>query len=386
MKKFLCGILSLNLLLLLAGCGKKQPSETDMAPEEMVKAIAESQEELPDFQQATFGEADFSSWLTIYYQIPDDQVEDGAVCYEEGVEASEIAVLKLVDGADAEEIKTALTEYKENRAGVFEGYAPLQAALARDGLVFVHGKYVVLLICEDTSAAEKAFFHCFEREENRDSVRTEQGGEKKEQEDGPSPDESNRSADDGEGYDEAAVLSAWESGDDSALSGENRQILEAARDVIDQEIKENMSDYEKELAIHDWITGWSSFDYAVFGRSASEGFADGSDTPYGVLINRSAMCHGYSSTFQLFMDMLHIECITVYGTPGGNGVEHSWNMVRLDGDWYCVDAAWDDPIGGSPGHTYFNVTSDYLRSGSIHRWDDTAVPEADGTAYAYGRQ
>ena len=143
-------------------------------------------------------------------------------------------------------------------------------------------------------------------------------------------------------------------------------------------------DYEKELAIHDWITDWSSFDYSVFGRSASDGFTSGSDTPYGVLIDRSAMCHGYSSTFQLFMDMLGIECITVYGTPGSNGVEHSWNMVRLDGEWYCVDTAWDDPIGGSPGHTYFNVTSEYLRQGSIHRWDESSVPEASATEYAYG--
>jgi len=32
------------------------------------------------------------------------------------------------------------------------------------------------------------------------------------------------------------------------------------------------------------------------------------------------------------------------------------------------------------------VTSDYLRSGSIHRWDEASVPEAEGTAYAYGKR
>ena len=73
------------------------------------------------------------------------------------------------------------------------------------------------------------------------------------------------------------------------------------------------------------------------------------------------------------------------GTPGGNGVEHSWNMVRLGGEWYCVDAAWDDPIGGSPRHTYFNVTSEKLRKGSIHRWYESSVPEATATTYAYSK-
>lgn len=124
----------------------------------------------------------------------------------------------------------------------------------------------------------------------------------------------------------------------------------------------------------------------MFGRSSDDGFESGSDTPYGVLVEREGMCHGYSATFQLFMDMFGIECITVFGTPGSNGVQHSWNMVRLDGEWYCVDVAWDDPIGGSPGHKYFNVTSQTLRDSGIHKWDESSVPEADATAYSFSNQ
>ena len=84
------------------------------------------------------------------------------------------------------------------------------------------------------------------------------------------------------------------------------------------------------------------------------------------------------------MDMLDIECITVYGLPRSSGAEHAWNQVCLDGEWYCVDTAWDDPIGGSPGHTYFNVTTERLRNSGIHQWDETDVPEAVGTKYSYG--
>lgn len=123
---------------------------------------------------------------------------------------------------------------------------------------------------------------------------------------------------------------------------------------------------------------------SAFSHAPSKEGGTDSDNPYGVLICHTGNCWGYSSTFQLFMDMLGIECITVYGTPNNGGVEHAWNMVRLDGEWYCVDVAWDDPIGGSPGHTYFNVTSEYLRKGSIHHWDEASVPEAAGTDYAYG--
>ena len=151
-----------------------------------------------------------------------------------------------------------------------------------------------------------------------------------------------------DGFGAEAILEAWRTGDTSALSDIDLQILNTAKDVIARETNDAMSAYEKELAIHDWLTHWSSFDMSAFSRNPGrDGGTDG-DTPYGVLIGRSGNCWGYASTFQLLMNMLDIECITVYGTPRNSGAEHAWNMVKLDGEWYCVDAAWDDPIGGQP--------------------------------------
>ena len=360
MRKVTGFIFVVMLLLCLTGCSQQQTAKTDaafvdIAPADIAAAIAKSQQELPALVQITSEDADFSAWLSDYYFLQTGQVIDGVICYANGVEASEIAVLLLEDETGSGAVGEALEEYIQNRAGVFEGYAPKQAALAKSGIVAINGRYIALLICPDVQTAKEAFMDCFGEREAEDS------------------------------YDAEAILQAWRSGDASSLSEMNRSILDAAKAVLESKIDDDMSDYEKELAIHDFITGWSSFDYSVFGRFSADGFTEGSDTPYGVLIDRAAMCHGYSATFQLFMDMLDIECMTVFGIPGSNGVEHSWNMVKLDGEWYCVDCAWDDPIGGSPEHTYFNVTSDYLRSGSIHRWDEASVPEATGIAYAYGK-
>lgn len=381
MKKIFYFILTFVFLFSIVGCSRQEASETDMALDDIMTAITESQTELPSLDQVRSGEEEFSTWLSDYYFIQPEQVEDGIICYADGVEASEIAVLLLEDEKDGNTVEELLEQYIQNRAGIFEGYAPQQAALAKDGIVVVNGRYIALLICGEPSAAKTAFLECFGGDMK--SAGNSEGNKIRES---SKEGEYSKNSVEEDTYDAEAILQAWKSGDDSSLSEMNRSILNAAKDVIEQEIDESMSEYEKELAIHDWITGWSSFDYGVFDRSSGEGFEAGSDTPYGVLIDRSAMCHGYSSTFQLFMDMLDIECITVFGTPGSNGVEHSWNMVNLDGEWYCVDAAWDDPIGGSPGHTYFNVTSETLRKGSIHRWDDTSVPEATGTKYAYNSQ
>ncbi|MDO4283339.1 MAG: DUF4358 domain-containing protein [Clostridia bacterium] len=354
---------------------QKQSVETDMTPNEIVTAIIESQTELPSLNQITSENEEFVTYLSDYYLIDSKTIENGVIYYADGVEASEIAVLILRDEKNSGTIKTILTGYIQNRAGIFEGYAPKQAALVKKGEIIVNGKYVALLICKDTDVAKTAFLNCFGESQKSSSISTTTKSDNISKTDNSNKIDSE--------YDSTSVLKAWKSEDTSFLSKTDSEILEVAKKVINQEIKDNMTDYEKELAIHDWITNWSSFDYSVFDRSGNN-LKEGSDTPYGVLIEREAMCHGYSSTFKLFMDMLDIECITVFGTPNSNGVEHSWNMVKLDGEWYCVDVAWDDPIGGSPTHTYFNVTSKYLRNSGIHKWNDSNVPEATATTYAFG--
>lgn len=448
MKKIQCYIAIILFIFCFTACTQQQSLKTGSTPEEIAGTVINSQSEIPALSQLIYGNEEFDAYLSDYYLIDCGQVKGGVVCYAEGVEASEIAILVLENESDAKEIEESLLAYIENRAGVFEGYAPQQAALVKNGEVVVNGNYVALLICQDTSTAKKAFLSCFEdtdkdlsveesistyvtkteevtepvvmessqvsttilNTENNshmsqtkdtssntvDNINPEINGNKNykndEQENfvekyvSTNERETEKITDsksDENYYNSDAILEAWKTKDTSSLSKLNLSILNAAEDVIKKEIKADMSDYEKELAIHDWITGWSSFDYSVFGRSSSDGFKEGSDTPYGVLINREGMCHGYSSTFQLFMDMLDIECITVFGTPSSNGVEHSWNMVRLDGEWYCVDVAWDDPIGGMRNHDFFNVTSQYLRDSGIHKWDDSTVPEATATTYSF---
>lgn len=381
MKKRLYWIAAVSMTLFFSGCTQHQTQETDIAPDEIAQAIIESQPDFPKLIRLTPEDEAFTSYLSDYYMMQKEQVADGVICYADGVEASEIAVLIMTDEKDSDTAKKALNEYRENRADAFEGYAPQQAALVKGGSAAAEGKYVALFICRDSSAAQKAFLNCLHQEETSSAASAASFAA------APSAvmaAETNFSESE-DTYDPAAILQAWESEDPSLLSKKNLEIFNAAVNVIHQEINDQMTDYEKELAIHDWITGWSDFDFRVFGRSSSSSLQEDSDTPYGVFINREAMCHGYSSAFQLLMDMVHIPCITVFGTPGSNGIQHSWNMVQLDDEWYCVDTAWDDPIGGNPGHTYFNVTSKTLRSSGIHHWDETSVPEAEGAKYTFGR-
>lgn len=121
-------------------------------------------------------------------------------------------------------------------------------------------------------------------------------------------------------------------------------MLTLCKEILDEITREDMTPYEKELAVHDWMITHGNYDEAVLNPLAGLTPVKDNDNPLGFLLERKGICLGYTTTFQLFMDLLGIECITVRGYAKQTE-DHAWNMVKLDGDWYCVDVTWDDPVG-----------------------------------------
>ena len=177
-------------------------------------------------------------------------------------------------------------------------------------------------------------------------------------------------------FDNSAILAAWESGDDSGLSKQDKEVLDAAKRVFDRYVTPGMTDYAKEYALYTWLTGNVNYDKTHYEK---KGAPRTSYQPYGPLIQGKGVCLGYAETFRLLMDMAGIECITVTGAAFGNRENHTWNMVKLNGQWYCVDPTWDTrpwmDENGEFVYTYFNVTSDFLAD-TDHQWDYDSVPEA----------
>ena len=58
---------------------------------------------------------------------------------------------------------------------------------------------------------------------------------------------------------------------------------------------------------------------------------------YDALINGETNSEGLSLAYVEMCHQLGLECRIVYGRMGGG--DHSWNIVRLDGDWYHVDVS-----------------------------------------------
>lgn len=177
-------------------------------------------------------------------------------------------------------------------------------------------------------------------------------------------------------YDTAPILSAWEKGDPAGLSEYDKEIYSAAEEILGEIITDGMTDLEKETAVYTWLTenvdyDWSHMD--IMAETTRDAYV-----PYGGLVNQSAVCLGYATSFQLLMDTAGIECVTVVGAAFHSTGDHAWNMVKLDGNWYCVDPTWDangrQQSGEEYEWRYFNVTSDEMAKD--HQWDYANVPEA----------
>ena len=166
------------------------------------------------------------------------------------------------------------------------------------------------------------------------------------------------------------ISDAYKSGDRSGLTDKEKETLDMAEKVIKEVIKPEMSDYEKEKAIYEWMCSHLANDSDMMSVIPT-GMGD-VDNPYGVLKYHNAVCVGYATTFRLFMHMLDIPCKVVHNID----CYHSWDLVNLDGHWYHTDIYSDV---GNGGYSHFNLNDEMMGTGQ--GWDRELFPAADSVQY-----
>lgn len=89
----------------------------------------------------------------------------------------------------------------------------------------------------------------------------------------------------------------------------------------------NGSDYEKALWLHDWLLQQLDYDYSLKWSSAES-----------ALTRKLGTCQGYTNAYMQLLTAAGIENSETRDTYDG----HTWNAMKLDGEWYQVDCTWDD--------------------------------------------
>lgn len=109
---------------------------------------------------------------------------------------------------------------------------------------------------------------------------------------------------------------------------EQMEVAKLVKEIANEIDKSAKNDYEKIKMTHDYLI--EQIEYKK-----------GYDGAYHALYSRKAVCNGYAATFQLIMEELGIPCKIV----ANNEINHMWNCVCLEGEWYHVDVTWDDALG-----------------------------------------
>lgn len=131
-------------------------------------------------------------------------------------------------------------------------------------------------------------------------------------------------------------------------TGEQETQMDAAvKQLLDQLDVYTAGDYEKICAIYDYICKNVSYD--SWGALAGEKLVY---SAYAALINKRAVCQGYATLFYRLALELGVDTRLIPGTSKGSA--HGWNIVRLNGRYYNVDATWDAELAqvGRP-YAYF---------------------------------
>ena len=125
--------------------------------------------------------------------------------------------------------------------------------------------------------------------------------------------------------------------------------------IINENIKDNMSNEEKIKTIHDYIINNAKYDVD---RSDNKVTTYHSDTAYGTLIEGFGICGGYADSMKLFLDRFGIPNFKV------SSENHIWNAVYLNDKWVHLDLTWDDPVNKNGEdileYTYYLISTDEL--------------------------
>ena len=148
-------------------------------------------------------------------------------------------------------------------------------------------------------------------------------------------------------------------------------------DKVLSKVKSSWSDYQKVKYIHDWIVLNSTPDLDNVGGPWAP-------TAYGAIVDGRPTCLGYAKATFYMLSKLGFDVVFDVGL--GTPAKHIWVKVKVDGDWYCVDTTWDDPVGSTKvdpnyiSYEYFMRTDEFMSNTRVANFDMIFFNEPSATA------
>jgi transglutaminase-like putative cysteine protease len=126
------------------------------------------------------------------------------------------------------------------------------------------------------------------------------------------------------------------------------KLFDNALEYAYEEIMPGETSAETVTAVNDWICLNAVYDETLTRYS-----------PYDLLVDGSGVCEAYTQLFGILMNHFGIQ----WRKLDSDAMNHTWNQVRIDGEWLHVDVTWNDPVPDAPGRAlrdYLMLTDDEL--------------------------
>lgn len=146
-------------------------------------------------------------------------------------------------------------------------------------------------------------------------------------------------------------------------------------ELVDRLVSEAPKDeYEKIRFFYDTVIQKCRFDASLSHENSGNAF--------GALVDGYAVCQGYANAMQLLLSRAGFDVVPVINYDNS----HKWNRVLLsDGNWYDIDATWDDESSAASGGDYacFLVSDKTLKKLKHPTADEAAYFELPKTSDDY---
>ena len=148
MKKIIYLLIMVLSILTFSACGK---ATANPVAKDVTASI------ISDFSSDSMTELS-ADRVNSYYDIDLKKLEDFSIYIEgSGGYADEVAIFKVKDNKDIEDIKASIDDRIKNRLKDFDGYNSEELVKIKDNLVLVKGKYILFVISENNDKAKSTF-------------------------------------------------------------------------------------------------------------------------------------------------------------------------------------------------------------------------------------
>lgn len=164
------------------------------------------------------------------------------------------------------------------------------------------------------------------------------------------------------------------------IATQKKELDKAIQTIIEKNIKSGMTDYEKVKALHDYMVLNTAYDYENLNRNT---VPDDSYNAYGALVKHTAVCQGYAESLDILFAEVGLKSQVITGRMT-NGMDHAWNLVQLDGQYYHLDATHDDPVPDVKGQVLYHyfLNTDAMMQKS-RTWKASQYPKCTASTYNY---